>query len=546
MRYVNIALAPIVIFLIFACTPKSITYNKLVAVDSLLLGHNNVDSAIRMLENIEPESEEETSYYNILKVAASYRNENSIKSFDGINASIKYYTDNYDARKLAYAYYYKSTIYVNKDSVSVKMLPLFKNAERHAQKTTDCRLLNRVYSGLTFINGTFAEADEALKCAHKEYYYAKKLNDNYCKVYALMNLSITHYLLHNIDSTAYYIKQSETLAGKAESEDKYFIYNYIGQTIMQNNPSAAKQYFISALKYKRQTEVYLNLARIYAIENQNKEVLKYCDSALINPTLLSKKETYALLADYYYKNDNIEQYKNATDKIIENQVLLSQEKENRRLLELQKKFDYEKQQAEYNKQKMLFVTIISLLMALITVIILFHKVRLQKIREHDLKLENQNAQLCSDLMTMTANEENYKKQIIELEAENQALSSQKNDLSQTIAINKTRITTLKNKVDELNIQKYEYIEMGKTIYQRIEQNQTITMYDDKWANCVYYFALNRNDSIFEDYYKLTISDKIFIIADVFLKKNDEELANIFAISPVTVRTRRSKLKRKKT
>ena len=232
-----------------SCSHKSETYRLLVEVDSLVLGHNNSDSAIQILRSIEPKSKEESAYYNILEAATCFRGENPVKSFDGINASIKYYTDNYDARKLAYAYYYKSTIFFSKDSVVAEMIPLFKNAEQHAKKTTDYRLLNRVYSGLTFTNTTFAEGDEALKCAHKELTYAQKLNDNYCKAYALMNLSIIHYYMtHNTDSTAYYIQQCEDLTENVESEDKFYIYNYIGQTIMHNNPSTAKQYFTNAKK----------------------------------------------------------------------------------------------------------------------------------------------------------------------------------------------------------------------------------------------------------------------------------------------------------
>ena len=530
-----------------SCSHKSETYKLLVEVDSLILGHHNSDSAIQLLNKIEPKGKEESAYYNILEAAVSFRGENPVKSFDGINASIKYYTDNYDARKLAYAYYYKSTIFINNDSLNREMISLFKNAEQHALKTTDYQLLDRVYSGLFFTNSTFAENDEALKCAHKELAYAQKQNDNYSKTYALMNLAVIHnYLAHDSDSVAYYIQQCEALADNVENEIKYYIYNYIGLTLMQNDPSSAKQYFSNALKYYKQNEAYLNLAKILVAENNYEEALKYCDSALLlKQSSLSRKEINELLADIYYKNKDIEQYKSATDKMIENQAKLSREKENRKLLELQQKFDFEKQRAEYDSEKMLLVSLISLLTVLVAALILFHKVRLQKIREHDLALENQNAQLYGNLMAMTANEENYKKQIIQLEAENQNLASQKNDLARTISSNKARITILQDKVDKLNTQKYEYVEVGKTIYRRIEQNQPITMFDDKWANCVYYFAMNIDNSFFDDYSNLTINDKVFLIADIFLTKTDDEIAEIFAISSVTVRSRRSKIKKKR-
>jgi hypothetical protein len=52
-------------------------------------------------------------------------------------------------------------------------------------------------------------------------------------------------------------------------------------------------------------------------------------------------------------------------------------------------------------------------------------------------------------------------------------------------------------------------------------------------------------SMFEGYNNLTVSDKVFMIADEFLHKNEDELSTIFAISGVTVRSRRSKIKKKK-
>lgn len=533
-------------FFMLACSPKSETNKQLVVVDSLLLGHNNVDSALPILENIEPLTKEDSAYYNILKVSAAYRSENPIKNFKGINASIKYYTDNYDTRKLAYAYYYKTSIFFDADSIVADVLSLLKKAEQQAEKTSDYRLLNRIFSALTVANARCSELEEALKCAQKELLYAKKLNDNYCKAYALINLAILHHYLHpNTDSSTYYIQQCKNFADEVENKDKAYIYNYIGQTLMSTDIFSATKYFIDALKYDKISEAYLNLAKLYFNENKYDIAQQYCDSALILPSLQSKKETYTLMAEYYYKNNDIKQFRSITEKIAETQANISSEKESRRLLELQKKFDYEKQKAEYDRRKMLFSSAISILSVLLVVIILLHKLKVQKIRERDLSLENQNSQLYNELMLMTANEDFYKKQIIELETENQNLSSQKINLSRTIANNKTHITILQNKVEDLNKQKYEYIETGKHIYNRIEQNQPITMFDEKWANCVYYFIFNKQGEIFDGYNNLTVSDKIFLITDLFLQKSDDEIAKILAVSPGTVRSRRSKIKKKK-
>ena len=101
--------------LVAACSPKNDTFRQLVVVDSLLLGHNSEDSALSILKNIKPQTKEDSAYYNILKTAADYNEYVEIKSFDNIDFSINYYTEHYDVRKLAYAYYYKSLIYFIND-----------------------------------------------------------------------------------------------------------------------------------------------------------------------------------------------------------------------------------------------------------------------------------------------------------------------------------------------------------------------------------------------------------------------------------------------
>ena len=515
MRYVNALFVSTAIFLFASCSSKSDTYRQLVQVDSMLLGHNNEDSALSILRNIEPRTKDDSAYYNILKVAANYRRKKPANNFKGINASINYYTDNYDARKLAYAYYYKTTILIELDSAVTEMIPLLKHAEKYAEKTTDYRLLDRIYSGLTYANARMGELEEALNSARKELFYAKKTNDNFCIAYALSNLSILHkYVSPTTDSSAFYIQQCQVLANEVEDRDKPLIYNYIGESLLNEDPAAAKQYFIDAVKHYKLTDAYLNLAKLYYAGNEFDIALKYCDSALIAPSLQSKKETYMLMAEHYYKNKNIEQYRKAIDEMIETQAKISQETENRRMLELQRKFDYEKQKAEYDRKKLMLINIISLMAVLFVLLALFHLLKLQKIRERDLELESRNTQLYKDLMAMSANEEQYKKQITELETENQNLSSQKSDLSRIIANNKTRITILQGKVEKLNTQKYEYIESGKMIYHKMEQNQPITMFDDKWANCIYYFSFNMSGSMFEGYNNLTVSDKVWRIGQI--------------------------------
>ena len=87
-RLITIVTA-IVLFMV-ACSSKNSAYKQLVMVDSLLLDHNYEDSALSILKKIEPQTKEDTAYYNILKTAADYNEYVEINSLENIDYSIKY------------------------------------------------------------------------------------------------------------------------------------------------------------------------------------------------------------------------------------------------------------------------------------------------------------------------------------------------------------------------------------------------------------------------------------------------------------------------
>lgn len=531
--------------LFVACSMPNDTYNRLVLADSLLLEHNNEDSALSVLKNIEPKTDEDSAYYNILKTAIDYNKFVEINTFDDIDFSIKYYTRNHNVRNLAYAYYYKSLIYFINDWSYDDMFLMLKNAEQLAETTTDYRLLDRIYSAMSVASGTARQPEVAVKYAHKELFYSKKLNDNYCLAYSYLNLSTMYSLLNKNDSAHYYILQSLLLIESVEDEPKANFYTYIGEAFMKSNPLAAEKYFLDALKYSKRSSAYFNLSKLYYSQNQYNKAETYRDSALIRAWPELKTEIFSYMAERSFINRNIEQFKDATDSLINTQKEISNMRETNKILELQRKFDYEKQQAAYNKKCLVYWLIISVFVAINIFAYFLYRQRIHKMREKEFEIENQSIQLHGKIMSMTLTVEVYKAQIAELKAENQQLLSKKTDAFTTINDNDYKIFELQEKIDLLDKQKYDYLEEGKRIYQRIRQNQTITMFDDKWVNCAYYFTMQEGESLFDGYNKLTINDKIFIIADDFLNKTDKEISKILAISTVTVRSRRSKIRRKK-
>ena len=173
---------------------------------------------------------------------------------------------------------------------------------------------------------------------------------------------------------------------------------------------------------------------------------------------------------------------------------------------------------------------------------MIHRRNTRKIKQ----LEKDNAELYKTQKTFIENLDEYKAQLVYLQKQNENLSNKSKDLASIVDANNQMIATLQRKVDEMDIQNNEYLAVGKIIIDRMSQDLPISDYKERFANCLYYFETIHPDktNIFDSYSNLTIENKIFLICDDFLEKNDEQISKIFKISQTTVRTKRTKLKTK--
>ncbi|MBQ3657091.1 MAG: hypothetical protein II956_09675 [Bacteroidales bacterium] len=531
----------LIVFLIIGCRENNGIYQQLVKVDSLL--HKNlVDSANSILKEIEPKSKEDSAYFFVLRAQCDYRLHIVTNDFNKINYCIKYYEKHSDNIKLANAYYYKALIFAQKDSLPQEVFLLLKKSEQLAEKTSDNDLKNKICSALAYVNYIKNQPEETLKYAQKEYFYAKKLNCRRDIAYALIRLTIAHNALNQNDSAEYYIMQCKALAKDVDNNDKAFIYTLLGCCFKDENSEAALKYFYTSLKYKKLPKTYKNLSEIYYAKNDTQNWKKYCDSALIDAMYDEKIEILSNIAQKNYDNKNFAAYKQTNDEIIKTmQDLYNHEKENY-TLEVQKKFDFEKQKSEFDKKILLLVGAISILIALCSVIYLLYRQKLHNIQ----KLENDNAELYAKQEELNSLINNYNEQIAFLKKQKNELTSESDNWSSVVLEYENMIVQLENKINVLNKQNMQLLEIGEKIFKTMENNQSISGFKENWANCVFYFEFTYPDktTIFTPYSNLNIGNKIFIIADENLKKNDNDLSKIFDISESTVRSRRTKMKEK--
>ncbi len=479
MKKANVIL--LITFLVVSCQEKSEVYQQLVHVDSLLY-KNFVDSANNILSDIKLQTTRDSAYFFVLNAETEYRQSKEMK-VDKINFSINYYNKHLDNRNLANAYYYWACAWLIRDSISNDVVMALKSAELIAEKTTDNSLKNKICSALAYVNASVGEKNAALKYAKREYYYAKKINCRRDIAYALLRLSEAYKEVEKIDSAEYYILQCKNLAKEVNNNDKSFIYNLLGECFIDNDTKIAEEFFRTALRYKKIPNAYNNLASIFYSKHDTVNWKKYCDSALANAWYDIKITILSDIAQKNYEANNFAAYKQTTDKIIKTMNdWCNNEKENYSL-EIQHKFDYEKQKNDYQRKILVYIVVLIVLIILAFNGIIIYKRRMQ-----------------------------------------------------------TKLET----ITELNGLKLSILENGRIIYDKINNCQPISDDKNDWINCVYYFYIKNSnaDKILGIYNDLTIADQIFIIADDFLKKADEDIANIFDIETVTVRTRRSKLKKK--
>ncbi len=541
MRYFSILYFTIVIFFV-ACSPKGADFCRLAEVDTLLY-HSLVDSADAMLMEINPQRTDDSAYYFLLRAQTDFRL-HEIPCIDQINYSIRYYEHHPDSRKLAESYYYKVCYFTILDSLPDEVFVLLKKAEHLSLSASDINLKDKICSALAYANNLAGEFQESLKYAKMNYYYSRQLGCKKDIADAMIRLSISFSDVGMKDSAAYYILQCERLADYVDDNGKSFIFNLLGDYYFEDNLALAEDYYNKALNYKKLQESYRSLADIYYAKNDTFRWRQYSDSALSGAWYGLQVDILSDMAQKYFDLGNINCFKNISEETVATlKNFYKSEKENY-ALEIQKKFDFERQQTIYEHNMHILWLIIACLVFIGAIVTLIYRHLVHKERLKNIVLEKKNMAVYTKLQEQGNEIEEYSSQLEYLLKQNNELSERCDGAEQIIATNNQAINKLRQECDNLIAQTDSVLAEGKVVYDHIVASQSVSDYKDKYAACFYYFEKTFPEKlvIFTPYRDLTIENRIFIIADDGLEKTDGELSKIFGISQSTVRSRRSKLK----
>lgn len=509
-----------------SCSKKSETIQKLEQIDSLL--YEEADSvAYSILSSIKSEdlnTSEKTMYYNLLKTGLQYRMGDREQTDSVISNCVKFYEKEGDKEKLALSYFYRAL--VNWRTYGNNVLFDLKQAETQAETVKNYGLLSKIYSAIAEFNSAAEEITSALNYIRKSVDAAKKSGKEWLLVYAYLNSSSIYKENNNQDSSFYFAQQCKAYVEDLLPHYKAYVYYDLGSLLIGSNDSLAEDYLLKSLEYKQLPQAYKSLADIYNVRgNQNAAVEMWNRAVNNNAWLGLKAEILDAKASSEYERNN---YAECCKTLKERENVLTtlyESKLENKTLELESKYDYNLQQQRFHSR----MVVVGLLVVFMVVVL----VSLHQFRVH--RIENEK----------TAVELNYAKTLKDL-----ALTEERIAILQTEKkSNTTELAVLKHKIDTIRETVHQNILKGRRMYDELCANASpLDWTDNDLLNLFDYISTQAPEfvnSLDTDYDKLNNGQKLFLIVDLYLKKTDFEICQMFGLEKASLYNKRNRIEKKR-
>lgn len=553
------------IVIIQSCASKNEAYLMIKRADDLL-DADSVEQATMLFQQIDTSqinNEEIHIYYSLIQTIIAFRNYEKINSDSVISHCADFYQKNGDKHKYATAKHYQSFIQFELGKTSDAVTNA-KIAEEYAEQISDNKLLNKIYMLLTLFNCNIDNLDLGIMYARKQIETAEKIKSNKWKAYAYLYMVIINNELHNEDSVSFYIDKCLSLTKYLDYNDNSYLYSNFGEICLKSDTITAEKYFLKALSYKKLPETYANLYNIYRNSNPHKASL-YKDSALDNASQSMQIAILRNIAQDEKRGRNNTAAIESLEQIIQLQDTLLSHKKDSEVLELQKKYDFEKQNNIFHQRINILMYVIVCLISIATFIYIKRKNRenyLQKEKaEAERKIaviEAQNAKLENERLEMECKKAVNEKNKKEEEMRNTYIRMNFfSDLQNTLNWYNEQLkdATSEKQKQALSLQKQkteqklaENLALCQNMYNKIKDNKTDPIWNKEMFDLFvgYYENINpKCKSFFLVHYEnLVTIDKLYLILSYFENKTTEQICAILAWSDGTIRSRRSKIKTK--
>lgn len=536
-----------VLLFMVSCSQTDDTYNKLKLVDSLLYEEQDAvaDSLLSSIQNESLNTPGKVYYYRLLRTGLQYRMGNRTQTDSLISTCIDYYTEIGEKEKLAMSYYYRAL--VNWRTYNNKVLLDLKKAETQAEIVKNYGLLSKIYSAIATFNSNAEEEKPALKYIRKSVEAAEKSGKEWLLVYAYINSASIYKENNNQDSAFYFARQCEAYVEDLLPHYKAYVYYNIGSLLVGSNDSLAEYYLKKSLECQLLPQAYKSLADIYNARGNQDATAEMWNVAVSNNAWLGLRTKIldAKAASEYEKNN----YVDCCNTLKEKENALTQFYESKlenKALELQKRYDYNLQQQRF-KSLIIMAGLIVIFMAVITVFM--HRIKVRKLENERLKeqgekikLSEQNERLEKEIAQKELEHTRAKELLKKLEERKAILEAEKKNSGREASVLKKRIADLKAELK--NTMEQGYILYNDLVAEKSPNNwpkQELVFFFEYFSTVSKSFY----DSLETEYTHLTPIQKIFLIADHYMHKDDNTLCKMFALEKQSLYNRRNRIAHKR-
>ncbi|WP_036879839.1 tetratricopeptide repeat protein [Xylanibacter oryzae] len=488
------------------------------------------DSSLQVLRHIKYSNinnDKDKALYGLLYSEVAYKLCIHLSSYSMIDYSIKYYKNSHNQKRLANALYYKaSIIYERKQQTEATMDA--KEAEELALDTNDELLKNKIYDFLCYINSNAKYYDLELEYAKKMLKSSVKLSDNelISRGYALVANAYSS--LGQPDKAYLFFKKSLYGIKSFDKNEQAIILGNIGSICFELGKYKESEYYTTkSIELYKTTVDHLTIGKMKFNNGQEKQVIKYWNNG---PTINdSEKEIamYESLVNYYTNKHN---YKNAyilSNKLYKIENNIHKKNLRQRVLEIQSKYDKEKSERILYRKIAILLLVIAILVVTLSIFFYYHRKKIKRYI-YNIRLFKSKAYRYS-----TEIDSCYKK-INELKNSNNS--------------NGRLVNKLTNKIELSHQSIIDSLRNGYKIYEAIKDKKSIVHYTDADLKCIIDFYKVIKNDIFdtwtEQYHDLRVRQYLFLILED-MEFKDSDIAYILGVSDSTVRSIRSRLKKKK-
>lgn len=507
--------------LTLSCQRRAVYNKELVIVDTLLL-HEEIDSALNILTDIDTHtlSARDLAYYHLLNTLSHFKNYETGYDYTDINNSINYFSIHEEPEMLARAYLYKGCILTDKDSLKPATI-LFKKAEQLVTNSKNMELKMRLFSMLAYINSLSGNNQKALSYIYEMLRDAQSAGQPRWIGHCYKELSVIYYDIDKIDSSDFYILKTIPYFQYIPPKERTLYYNNLGFYYKRRHLyQQAETCYMKSLAIRETDYAIGALADLYTKKNSIQKARRLWQTAIHTEDRILRASFLLPYAEWLYKIGEKEHAWSIATGIPSTKDSIQHMQQTEMIKESQEQQD--RMIAEIHYKQMFERCILVILCIALSLLACWTYYRY--------KVERQRKHLAENHIIINE----YEQQIERLIREDKTRGDE--------------VEELKQKVEALRLRQGQILASGKMRYEEIVINNgnTSRWHKKDFVDFMEYFRLQHIASVkdMETRYKSLTPANKFFLALYELHFDDNRVAQTLGIATNSLRTYKSRIKAK--